>query len=143
MTTAFLIFGLFFPRVTLLAYWLGESMPANSTPFASAGSWTAASRGRRRGRSSGGATSPRPSAMVPRPARGGSPSPRPSTRPNRPSRWPGPSPSRSPPASPCTPTPADGEQPDMLAIAATLHWYDEAVRALLMAVVAEYDREMR
>jgi hypothetical protein len=34
MTTAFLIFGLFFPRLTLLAYWLGESMPANSTPFA-------------------------------------------------------------------------------------------------------------
>jgi hypothetical protein len=34
MTTAFLIFGLFFPRLTLLAYWLGESIPANSTPFA-------------------------------------------------------------------------------------------------------------
>jgi hypothetical protein len=33
MTTMFLVLSLFFPRLTLLCYWLFGDMPPNSTPF--------------------------------------------------------------------------------------------------------------
>ena len=34
MSTAFLVFGLFVPRLTLLASYLSDNIPPNDTPFA-------------------------------------------------------------------------------------------------------------
>ena len=34
MTTTFLVIGLLFPRIALLAYYIGGMLPPNSTPFA-------------------------------------------------------------------------------------------------------------